>query len=326
MKLHLSVILCSRNPRPRYLHRVLSAIKDQTILKSSFEVILVDNGGIPELGDELRANLPQFRIIKEPRAGLTYARFAGCREANTDLLVYVDDDNILAPDYLETVKNISLEFPKMGVWSGRLLPEFEVTVPRWAKDRIGYLGLRDFKYRTISTKFESNSTSPVGAGMAVRRSIMQTYEKTCRRSPIHLLLGRAPTEPQGPLMCAEDFDLCVEATTMGFHLGLFPELSLTHLMPPERLEKDYFARLLEGYWASYCLLHLIRWPDRKMGPQLTLPKRAMDTIRSWLMSPTSRRFQRSYRDGWERGRKMYREAIASSRSPSSPRRMKAGSQ
>ena len=49
------------------------------------------------------------------RFGLTYARLRGIKEASGDLLVFVDDDNVLDPDYLETVQRVAEEKPFLGV-------------------------------------------------------------------------------------------------------------------------------------------------------------------------------------------------------------------
>ena len=44
---------------------------------------------------------PNGRHVREDELGLTPARLRGVAEAVAELLVFVDDDNILDPDYLE---------------------------------------------------------------------------------------------------------------------------------------------------------------------------------------------------------------------------------
>ena len=44
---------------------------------------------------------PQGRHVLEEKVGLTFARLCGIEESQASLLVIVDDDNILAPDFLE---------------------------------------------------------------------------------------------------------------------------------------------------------------------------------------------------------------------------------
>jgi hypothetical protein len=39
--------------------------------------------------------------------------------------VFVDNDNLLDPDYLEMALRIARELPFLGSWSGQCRPEFE---------------------------------------------------------------------------------------------------------------------------------------------------------------------------------------------------------
>ena len=46
---------------------------------------------------------PNGRHIFEGQLGVAYARQRGMREMSADLLVFVDDDNVLDPNYLAEV-------------------------------------------------------------------------------------------------------------------------------------------------------------------------------------------------------------------------------
>jgi glycosyltransferase involved in cell wall biosynthesis len=43
MRPHLSVIICTHNPRKDYLERVLKALQEQTLPSESWELLLIDN-------------------------------------------------------------------------------------------------------------------------------------------------------------------------------------------------------------------------------------------------------------------------------------------
>jgi GT2 family glycosyltransferase len=55
----------------------------------------------------------------------------------------VDDDNVLAPDYLETAVRSAEDRPELGAFGGKCLPEFEHEPPEWLAARGKGLGLRD---------------------------------------------------------------------------------------------------------------------------------------------------------------------------------------
>src|ERR1035437_9739406 len=64
---------------------------------------------------------------------ITHARLRGIKESKGDLLVFVDDDNILAADYLEQSLKIADEFPKLGALGGSIKGEFEIPHPEGRK-------------------------------------------------------------------------------------------------------------------------------------------------------------------------------------------------
>src|SRR6266487_2314818 len=99
----ISVIICTHNPRPDYLLRVLDALKAQTLPTEQFELLLIDNASTEPLASTWDLSWhPCSRIIRENDVGLTSARLRGIRESLASMLIFVDDDNVLAKDYLKT--------------------------------------------------------------------------------------------------------------------------------------------------------------------------------------------------------------------------------
>lgn len=158
MKLEVTVIIPTHNPRREYLARTLEALKRQTLEADKWELIIVDNAS-PEMGDHglgLRLGLsgvtkndgsefgfPNARVVREEKLGLTYARVRGFREAKGEIVVLVDDDNELKPDYLEKAVEILGKNPLLGAIGGKALPEYETEPPEWLKGIRSGLGLRD---------------------------------------------------------------------------------------------------------------------------------------------------------------------------------------
>ena len=95
----IAVIICTHNPRPDYLTRVLDALKAQTLPKEEWELLLVDNASTERLAETWELSWhPRARQIREDELGLTPARLRGIRESGGDCLVFVDDDNVLTTD------------------------------------------------------------------------------------------------------------------------------------------------------------------------------------------------------------------------------------
>src|SRR6185369_18013044 len=93
----ISVIIVTYNPREDLLNWALDSLEAQTLAKSRFEVIVVDNNSSPPLtAERLSAGRTlDIRLVREQRQGIMFARWAGITAARAELLVFVDDDNHL---------------------------------------------------------------------------------------------------------------------------------------------------------------------------------------------------------------------------------------
>lgn len=125
--MQLSVIICTHNPRQDYLRRTLDALQTQTLASKRWELLLVDNASNESLSKAWDLSWhPQARHIREDELGLTPARVRGIKESSGELLVFVDDDNVLASDYLERALAIHIGRPQVGAFgAGKILGEFE---------------------------------------------------------------------------------------------------------------------------------------------------------------------------------------------------------
>jgi glycosyltransferase involved in cell wall biosynthesis len=246
-----SVIICAHNPRPHYLTRVLNALRDQSLSKSDWELLLIDNCSSQPLVMTYDLSWhPGARHILEKRLGLTQARLAGIRRAEAGLIIFVDDDNVLQPNYLENALRIAEAFPQMGAFGGAITGEFETPVPDWAEPYLEGLCIKDLTRDIWSNVYGWSDANPYGAGMCVRRVVAQTYERKCAEQLMNAELDRVGNR----LTSAGDLDLAWTALDLGFGVGRFRDLRLLHLIPKERLSEDYLIRLHAGFSYSNTIL------------------------------------------------------------------------
>jgi glycosyltransferase involved in cell wall biosynthesis len=278
----ISVIVPSHNPDPARLRATLAGLRAQTLSPECWETLLVDNVSDrwPSLDD--RDLPPNSKIVRESALGLSSARRAGFRAARAPLAVLVDDDNVLAPDYLENVLTIFATYPKVGVAGGRTLPGFSAPPPAWTKEFHGLLALRDLGENEIisvglrpagSTRNEYPLFAPFGAGMALRREAWTAWIDS--RHGV-----RAPSDRLGTnLSSSGDNDIVLCAMRSGWEAGYFPQLQLTHLIPPERLEPGYLARLNRGVQQSW--IQVLSLHDACPWPPLSRLGAAFRKARAW---------------------------------------------
>ena len=132
----LSVILCTYN-RERYLYNVLHSVAAGTLPPSEYEIVLVDNnsddGTVGEC-ERFKADHPQvtLRYFMERNQGLSYARNRGIREAQGDVLVYVDDDALVNPEYLQTYAEFFGRNKEAVAAGGPIIPQYDgCEEPAW---------------------------------------------------------------------------------------------------------------------------------------------------------------------------------------------------
>jgi glycosyltransferase involved in cell wall biosynthesis len=238
MNPEISVILCTHNPREDYLRRTLDGLDGQTLDKNRWEFLLVDNASDPPLPAlKVWPGFLGWHSIQEDGPGQIHARVRGIKESSGDLLVFVDQDNVLAPDYLEQALVVSREWPFIGAWSGDIKPEYESPLPEWVKDQVWRLTVMEVGDDSWSNLRDS-TTMPVGSGLCIRREVALKFVQWCQEHPQSRLLGRQP----GHLYGYDDTALASCSFDLGLGVGRSKRLRLTHLIESSRLTQEYFDR------------------------------------------------------------------------------------
>lgn len=295
--MRITVITCTHNPRSDYFARVLDALCRQTLSINDWEYVVIDNASVRAVEDAFDLSWhPRALILREETLGLTPARIRGIREAAGEILVFVDDDNVLDPDFLEQALRIADERPYLGAWSGQCRPGFEVPPAEWTRKYWGNLVIRQFDRDVWSNLPRLADTMPCGAGLVVRREVarcyVQLHEEGCRT----VQLDRAG----GALLSGGDNDLAACASEVGLGMGLISAMRLTHLIAPERLTLDYLKRLAEGISYSSVILDAV-WGGAQV-PRTTMGRMA-DRFRLMRLSEPHRSIAAAYNRGRDRARR-----------------------
>lgn len=249
--LSVSVVLCTHNPRMQYLNRTLDSLRAQSLPLSQWEMIVVDNASEASVAQQVSLVWhPRSRVLVEKQLGLTAARRAGIHASSGSILVFVDDDNLLANNYLERVVALFREYPTLGVCGGRIDPEFEDTPPMWTRPYWGLLAIREIEADSMGRLSDDPGILPCGAGMAIRGSVAFEYAGILDRDPDGLALDR-----RGEVLTScGDTEIALVAHRSGFDTGVFRSLHVVHIIPASRLTEFYLLRLVKGMAYSETLL------------------------------------------------------------------------
>ncbi len=235
----ISVCICTHNAVPAILPRCIAALRGLRLPPVPVELVVVDN----RCDEPLSAStlgLDGFpfpaRVIREETLGLTSARIRAGAEAWGDVLVFVDDDNLLAPDYLLEVHRCLALRPGAGAIGGRIAPLSEVPLPDWFDEEfLSYLACIDRGDEALRMLHEK---TPYGAGLAVRT---KAFRKVAAQT---LVLGdRKGSE----LRSGGDTELCYRLRVEGWEVWYEPTLRLQHWLPARRLTVGYLESLSHGF-------------------------------------------------------------------------------
>lgn len=251
----VSAVIPTHNPDASRLRRTLLGLAGQSLPRDRFETILVDNASASFPSAEFLQDcaLDNLSVVREPSLGLTAARLAGFAAARADLVVLVDDDNVLAPDYLEAALRIAADFPFLGTWSGAVELAFEPGATPPPEPLRVYLTERRCTQAVWSNDPSHHDSTPWGAGMCVRRSLAEAYRARCAEDPLRLKLDLSGKQ----LVYGGDTDIAYFGCSRGLGKGVFPQLRLSHLIPPERCTESHLLRAVEGRAYSENLHHWV---------------------------------------------------------------------
>jgi glycosyltransferase involved in cell wall biosynthesis len=264
----ISVAICTHNPRHDYFSRVLSAARSQSLPISDWEFLIIDNASAAPVAKSVDLSWhPNARVVVEEELGIAMARVRAMREFSGELLVFLDDDNVMADDYLQRSLELFAERPDLGAASGCLLPEYEAPPPDWFVPYESWIAVRRVTKSTWSN-FVDPRSEPVTAGMCLRRPVAAAYVKATMDNPTQRILGSRGTS----LLRGEDVALAKMALKLGYSIGQFTQLQMLHLIPKRRIEPPYLFALYRHLCASG---HLISWVDDLGREPIRLPWRTV---------------------------------------------------
>lgn len=157
----LSLLIPTRN-RAEHLANLLDSLARQVQVPFDWEVLVVDNASTdqtPRVVHSKADDLPiTIRYVVEPNPGLHNGRHRGAREAQGQILCYLDDDVILEPNWIRAAERIQGGHAEAVV--GRILPKWEAEPPDWLRKMASsgvfdYLSLLDLgdKPVTVDPRF-----------------------------------------------------------------------------------------------------------------------------------------------------------------------------
>jgi glycosyltransferase involved in cell wall biosynthesis len=103
--MRVSVIVPTYN-RARYIGRTIRSLLNQAWAKDNYEIVVINDGSTDQTLAILDVFSDSIKVIHLPEnRGLPYALNAGIKQAQSEFVVRVDDDDYLHEDFLKTLYN-----------------------------------------------------------------------------------------------------------------------------------------------------------------------------------------------------------------------------
>ncbi len=132
-----TIQLCTYN-RAALLERVLDACFEQTLDGNDYEVVLVNDGSTDTTADviaraQLRATC-RFEVIEQANSGLARGRNAGIARSTGERIIFIDDDVLPLPNFVEEHLRSHARTPKAIVRGGAINVESfdDLPPPIWS--------------------------------------------------------------------------------------------------------------------------------------------------------------------------------------------------
>lgn len=217
--------------RADFLRQTLAGIVAQQFPRDHFEVLVIDNNS----RDHTRAVVAEFasakpapRYLLEPQQGLDYARNRAIAEARGDIVLFGDDDILVAPDWIAQMAVPLLADParRIGAVGGEVIPVFPDGLPDWVREWHSPLAFR------ADTGPLPSQHSPMGANLAFPRWVFEQL------GPFHTALDRAA----GNYFSGGDSEMIRRVREAGLEVWFSPAAAVKHQMPASRTTFRYARR------------------------------------------------------------------------------------
>lgn len=237
-----TIIICTYNGGARISGVLEKILRQGKSLEVIDKIVVVDNNSSDNTREVVlrySVNRPCVKYVFEGAPGLSNARRAGVNVANTEWIIFLDDDNYITPHWLENVVNYTRNHPMVGAFNGAVIPklEFEGTVEYIKRLEASYkvLACTHIDQNDLQKNPKSPFRNPIGAGMIIlTKPLKQLVDKGWLSAS-----GRTKDN----LASGEDGEMAYWVKDQGYQFGFCKDAVLYHSIPKARLEDNYLTKM-----------------------------------------------------------------------------------
>lgn len=231
----LTLVIPTYNRSQELVH-ALHSVAAQTLDPALWECLIIDNASTDDTAEAVARFAEEhptlhIRRVVEPHAGVSHARNRGLLEATTDLIVSIDDDERINPEFLGAYLDFFDSHPEANIAGGRIIAEYPSGRPLWMSRWLERPIANPMDHGQEVRPFPKGSL-PGGGNMGFRREVALRYGFDTQ-------LGRVG----GKLIGGEENDFFLRLKEAGEVLWYLPQAIMWHIIPPAKLTTAYIDRL-----------------------------------------------------------------------------------
>jgi GT2 family glycosyltransferase len=228
LRVKLSIIVATHE-RPISLGRLLHSLEPQ-LIPGRHELFVAENG----TPTQTRIEIPGVDLVHlhNAKPGKCYIQNRAISLATGEIVIFLDDDVIVTPNYLNAVESFFDQYPHFSGMGGRILPAQDPRVIAGSTAPYLDLPIVDHGEETLDIP------GAVGANMAFRASALRVVGVFDER----LGPGAAGHE--------EETELCRRLRCAGMKIGYAPRALVLHEVDPGRAVRTRFIRVARE--RGYC--------------------------------------------------------------------------
>ncbi|MBR4996113.1 MAG: glycosyltransferase family 2 protein [Alistipes sp.] len=232
----LSLVIATYN-RSAMLLDTLQSVVGQNAPREQWECVVVNNNSTDDTLErfaEFVAQYPEYniRMVTELNQGLSYARNRGIREGEGEYIAIIDDDEHIAPDFINSYIELFDTVPDAVAAGGPIVAEYPTGRPKWMSC-FTERPIANTMYFGDSVREFPKGRVPGGGNMALRRSAIRRY------GVFDTSLGYVGES----LVGGEECDLFERLQIAEAKYYYVPKAVMYHIIPAEKLTEKYLSRL-----------------------------------------------------------------------------------
>jgi glycosyltransferase involved in cell wall biosynthesis len=255
----LTVAICTYNGEHR-IPEVLEHLQQQVQTEGiTWEVLVIDNHSTDKTAEVVAnyakswQNHSKIRYIFEAKQGTTFARKRAIQEAKSELVSFLDDDNLPGKNWVFEAYQFAQNHPQVGAYGGNVHAKLDQSPPPYF-DQIKLLlavydrGQQAFCY----ARSAQPRKIPAAPGSVIRKTAWK------EAVPQDLLLQGRDEKHQTLLGACEDLEVMYYIQNTDWEVWHNPQMEVWHHIPNHRLKPEYLLKIARTSGYSNHALRLAR--------------------------------------------------------------------